>query len=157
MNTLVLGLGNPILSDDGVGIQAAEAVRDALAEQGAAAPTEVATACLGGLALMEAMLGYDRVILIDAFLPRDRVPGRVHRMTFDDLRALSQTEHSASPHDTSLAGAVALGQALGLPLPQEIIIYAVEVDNVADFGEQPTPAVAAAIPRTVGAVLSELR
>ncbi|MCU0494661.1 MAG: hydrogenase maturation protease [Chloroflexaceae bacterium] len=154
MATLVLGMGNPILSDDGIGFCVAEAVRESLAD---APDVAVGTASLGGLALMEAMLGYEHVILIDALLRPNPRPGAIHRLTLDDLRALSPTEHSASPHDTSVVTALELGRQVGLPVPRDVVIYAVEVANVLDFSDRMTPAVAEAVPEVAEAVLQELQ
>ncbi len=161
MKTLILGIGNPILTDDGVGILVAEAVEQRLrAEQadlmrGPEAPATAAVG-VGGLALMEAMLGYERVILIDAMLRANATPGRLHQLSLAELEALSPTEHSSSPHDTSLTAALALGRSIGLPLPAEVVIFAVEVSNILDFAETPTAAVAAAIPHATAAVLDYL-
>lgn len=159
MNTLVLGLGNPILTDDGVGVRVAEAVQ---AQLPAGAPVDVREVSVGGLTLMESMVGYDRVIVIDAMIVdamvrRDGTPGAIRRMTLEDLEAISPTQHSASTHDTSLVTALAVGWRMGLHLPEDVIIYAVDVANVVDFGDEPTPAVAAAIPEVAAAVLAELR
>ncbi len=161
MKTLVLGLGNPILTDDGVGVRVAEAVREALPPN---TSIEVSEASVGGLRLMERVLGYDRVILIDAIYrpsttanqaPSDK-PGTIHRMTLTDLKTISPTQHSASAHDTSLITALEMAQRMELPLPREFIIYAIEVENILDFGDKPTPAVAEAIPKVTAAVLDEL-
>ncbi len=155
VKTLVLGLGNPILTDDGVGVHVAEGVRDALPP---GTPIEVSEASVGGLRLMERVIGYDRVILIDALHGSAYChPGAIHRLTLDDLRRISPTQHSASAHDTSLITALKMGQRMGLSLPGEFIIYGVEVENIIDFGNEPTPAVAAAIPEVVKAVLGELK
>jgi hydrogenase maturation protease len=166
MKTLVLGLGNPILTDDGVGVLVAEAVREALPSDTA---IDVSEASVGGLRLMERVVGYDRVILIDALhnpienqagqhpaASLGRNPGAIHRLTLEDLRNISPTQHSASAHDTSLITALEMGERIGLSLPKEFIIYAVEVENIIDFGEEPTPAVAEAIPKVTAAVLEEL-
>jgi hydrogenase maturation protease len=153
MKTLVLGLGNPILTDDGVGVKVAEAVRAALPPDSCVDVTEVS---VGGLRLMEAMLGYDRVILIDAFQHDDVQPGTIRRMALEELQAVSPTQHSASPHDTNLVTALELGQRIGLHLPEEITIYAIGVENVTYFSEEPTPAVAQAIPDVTAAVLAQL-
>ncbi|NCC32937.1 MAG: hypothetical protein EOM24_13105, partial [Chloroflexia bacterium] len=83
-------------------------------------------------------------------------PGRIHRLTLEDLEANRATVHSASSHDTRFETALALGRQMGFPLPNEIIIYAIEVTNVIDFSEQITPAVARAIPQTIRAIMSEL-
>jgi hydrogenase maturation protease len=153
LKTLVLGLGNPILTDDGVGVRVAEAVRAALPIDSL---IEVREVSLGGLALMETMVGYDRVILIDAWQSQNGQPGTIHRMTLDDLEAIIPTQHSASPHDTNLNTALRMGRRLGLLLPEKIIIYAVEVANITDFSEEPTSAVTQAIPKVTASVLAEL-
>lgn len=152
--TLILGLGNPILSDDGVGVRVAEAVRAALPPD---SPIETDEACAGGLELLERLLGYRRVFLVDALYPGSGQPGAVHRLTLADLRAISPTQHSASAHDASLATAWDMAERLALPLPQELTIYAIEVENIIDFGEEPTPAVARAVPQVAAAILGELR
>jgi hydrogenase maturation protease len=182
VKTLVLGLGNPILTDDGVGVRVAEAIQAALGRVREAhawgvgprceplpdapavvlapgAEVEVMEVSVGGLTLMETMIGYERVILIDAFDFGNVQPGEVQRMTLADLRSISPTQHSASPHDASLATAFALGQQMGLALPavDQVIIYAVGVENVFDFSDEPTPAVAAVIPAVTAAVLAELQ
>lgn len=155
MKTIVVGLGNPILTDDGVGVKVAYAVRDALASEGRN-DVAVTEASVGGLRLMEMMVGYDRAILVDALQHPDAKPGTIHRMSLDDLRAISPTQHSACAHDTSLTTALEMGRQMGLALPKEVSIYAVGVEDVLCFGEEPTPAVAKAIPNVITAVLTEL-
>lgn len=150
---LVLGLGNPILTDDGVGVRVAETVRMALPPD---SPIDVSEASVGGLGLMERLLGYDQVILIDALHNEKNIPGVIHRLSLDDLQTISPTQHSASVHDTSLITALEMGECMGLPLPKELIIYAIEVENITNFGEEPTPAVKQAIPKVAAAVLAEL-
>ncbi len=156
MKTLIIGLGNPILTDDGVGVKVAYAIEDELSSKETDNIT-VTEASVGGLRLMEMMVGYDRVILVDAMIKKNGKPGTIHKLTIDDLRDISPTQHSASSHDTTLVTALDMGHQLGMPLPKEIVIYAIEVENVLDFNDQPTAAVAAAIPRATKAVLEELQ
>jgi hydrogenase maturation protease len=157
MKTLVIGLGNPLLTDDGVGVKVAYEIEKELVDE-MREYVDVTEVSAGGLRLMEAMVGYDRVILIDAILQQnDNQPGKITRMTLDDLRAISPTQHSASAHDTTLVTALDAGRELGLSLPDEIIIFAIEVENVMDFSEEPTPNVASAIPKVKDAVFEELR
>lgn len=153
MKTLILGLGNPILTDDGVGVLVAESVRSRLP---ADSEVDVAEVSVGGLTLMESMLGYERVILIDAILARAHKPGDIKRMTLAELRTLTQTQHASSPHDVNLVTAFEMGQKMGVHLPENVIIFAIGVENVSDFGDQPTPSVAAAIPVATEAVLREV-
>jgi hydrogenase maturation protease len=151
LKTLVLGLGNPILTDDGIGIHV---VRELMARS---LPDNVtcAEASVGGLRLLEVIAGYERVILVDAIQTRNGKPGDIHRLHADDLRA---SLHAGSTHDLSLAGALRLGRSMGMALPEDksIVIIAVEVEDVLTFDEKCTPAVAAAIPRAAEAVLAEL-
>jgi hydrogenase maturation protease len=153
LRALVLGLGNPILTDDGVGIH----VVRALAMHVLAGEWDVtcAEASVGGLRLLDVLAGYDRVILVDAIQTLGGSPGQLYRFGPDDLQ---QSRHSGSTHDLTLAGALLLGRDLGMSLPQDeaIIILAIEVEDVCTFGESCTPAVAAAIPRAVETVLAEL-
>lgn len=156
MKTLVIGLGNPILTDDGVGVKVAYELERTLGDE--LRECVCITECsVGGLRLMEAMVGYDRVILIDALLSQNgNKPGRISRMTLGELTMISATQHSASAHDTTLVTALDTGRELGLNLPDEIIIFAIEVENVIDFSEGLTQEVAAAVPKVTDAVLAEL-
>ena len=145
-------MGNTILTDDGVGIHVARAAQARHKEK--ATPDEVVfgEASVGGLRLLEVIVGYDGLVLVDAIQTVDGRPGDVHLLGPGDLPSM----HSGSTHDLSLSGALSLGRALQLKLPQDeaIVIVAVEVEDVLTFGEECTPAVAAAIPVAAGAVLS---
>ncbi len=153
MKTLVLGLGNPILTDDGVGIRVVRAAANQCPQHLGVAFTE---ASVGGLRLLDVLNGYDRVILIDAIQTRDGEPGSVYKLGLGELRA---SLHAGSTHDLSLSGALALGRKLGMRLPSDddLTILAIEVENVLTLGETCTPAVKRAIPRAVAATLAELQ
>jgi hydrogenase maturation protease len=155
--TLILGLGNPILTDDGVGVLVAREIERRIDKK--AHPDLVITeASVGGLRLMEAVLDYQLVVLIDAYYlnPETTNPGKIHRLELEDLRAVTPTQHSTSAHDTSLIIALDAAQEMGYQIPENFIIYAVEVENILDFSETPTPAVAAAIPIVAEMVIQEL-
>jgi hydrogenase maturation protease len=148
--TLILGLGNPILSDDGVGPAVARELESRLDLQEAT----VIEASLGGLNLLDLIVGYDRVIIIDAIKTKDGRAGQIYRL---DPDALTTTRYTASPHDVNLVTALALGKKLGLAMPSKIDIFAVEVTETELFSEECTPPVAAAIPECVKMILGELR
>jgi len=149
VRTLILGLGNPILGDDAVGVLAA---RQLAARLQGRPGVEVDEDYHGGLRLMERLAGYDRAILIDAICTGVHPPGTLLRLGPDEM----PTQHTASAHDVNLPTALRLAAAMGLGAPQDIAIFAVEAENVLEFDEQCTPAVAAALPRVVEAVLAEL-
>lgn len=154
--TLVVGLGNPILGDDGIGWRVAEAVVEELAARGSAPAVEVECLALGGLSLMERLVGYKRAIIVDAVQTADGRPGTVYTLSLNDLPDLS-AGHTTAIHDTSLQNALRLGRSMGASLPEEIDVVAVEAERVYDFSEALTPAVAAAVPEATNAVLLLLR
>jgi len=151
MRTVVVGLGNTLLADDGVGIYV---VRE-LAARGLPPHVEVAEASVGGLRLLNVITGYERAILVDAIQTPAGRPGDLYLLGPGDLQA---SRHAGSTHDMSLPAALALGRRLGMALPDDenLTIIAIEVEDVLDFAEECTPAVAAAIPRAVDAVWEEL-
>jgi hydrogenase maturation protease len=143
--TLIVGLGNPILGDDGIGWRIAERVQARLgAEPERVQNPEVDCLALGGLSLMERLVGYQRVIIIDAITTHQNPPGTV---TCFPLEALTEhaTGHTTAAHDTSLKTAIAVGRSMGAVLPEAITIVAVEIEQIYDFSEELTPEVAAAI------------
>ncbi|MFL7812848.1 MAG: hydrogenase maturation protease [Anaerolineales bacterium] len=155
--TIVIGLGNPILTDDGVGVLVARLVEKRVNLDNNPWLT-ITEASAGGMRLMERTLDYQRVVLIDAYYldPTATTPGKIHQLTLEDLRTGAPTQHSTSAHDTSLVTALDAARQLGYSVPEEFSIYAVEVENILEFGEEPTPRVAEAIPQVAELVLDDL-
>jgi len=149
MKTLVLGLGNPILSDDGVGIKVVHEV----ANQSNSPQVTVAETSTAGLSLLDSIVGYDKVIIIDAVQTREGHAGQIYRMGLQDF---SSAKHFSSPHQINLVTALELGKMLDLAMPQEITIFAVEAKDITNFSEKCTPEVERAIPEVVKMVLEEL-
>jgi hydrogenase maturation protease len=149
MKTLVLGLGNPILSDDGVGIQVAREV----ANQFNSPQVTVAETSGAGLNLLDSIVGYDKVIIIDAIQTREGHSGQIYRIGPEDF---SLTKHFSSPHQINFATALELGKMLDLAMPPTITIFAVEAKDITSFSEKCTPEVEQAIPEVVKMVLQEL-
>ena len=154
---LVVGLGNPILGDDGVGWRVAEAVGDSIpASNGRTQDIEIECFALGGLSLMEHLVGYEKAIIIDSIQTRDGEPGQVYCLSLDDLPDFS-TGHTTAAHDTSLQTAMRLGRTMGVDLPEEVALVGIEAKHVYDFSEELSPSVAAAVPEAVRAVLELLQ
>lgn len=150
MRTLVLGLGNPIVSDDSVGLHVVAELRTRLA---GVPEIEVDEDYWGGLKLMERMIGYDRAVVIDA-IQTGAAPGTILQLRTNGL----PTQRSASAHDANLATALSLGRKAGMHLPpdEEVILVGIEAADILNFGEQLTPEVEAAIPRAVALVMEVL-
>jgi hydrogenase maturation protease len=145
--TLVLGLGNPILCDDAVGPKVALMMAERLEEL---PHVDVTEASVGGLRILDLVVGYKRLILIDAIRTGKAPPGTLIRLKPGDL---TSSIHLASPHDVNLPTALELGRVHGLAIPETIHIYAVEVDDVSTFSEACTPAVERAVPEIAEEIL----
>jgi hydrogenase maturation protease len=147
--TIVIGVGNPILTDDGVGWRVARELRSRLADRG---NVDVIELCAGGIAIMEALVGYDRAVVVDSMEGGGK-PGSVYRVAPDGLEG---TRNSACAHDTTFRAALETGGLLGLALPGRIEIWGIEPGDVGTFGEDLSEAVAHAVPRVVDGVLRTL-
>lgn len=143
--TLVIGLGNPYVSDDAVGIVVA---RRLAAELPARPGLDFTEAQVGGLRLMDVMQGYDRAVIVDAMLT-GAAPGTLRDFTLDDLLA---TKNTVSSHDGDLKSALEAGRLAGLALPREVRIVGVEAVDVVTFAERLSPAVARAVPAAAARV-----
>jgi hydrogenase maturation protease len=152
MKTIVVGLGNPILGDDGVGWKVVEEITKQLP-----ADSQVDAVCLslGGLGLMEHLIGYQRAIIVDAFASEDQ-PGFIMVMKLSDLPNYS-AYHTASAHDTSLQNAIELGRSMGAQLPDEVEIVGIATKRIYDFSEELSPSVAEAVPFAARIVIDLLK
>lgn len=153
-STIIVGLGNPILGDDGVGWRVAEEVhKQILLDPALGKDVVIECLSLGGLSLMEHLIGYKRAILIDAVNLNQSPQGSIYHLSLDELPDYA-AGHLTSAHDTSLQTALRLGQSMGAQLPEEIIIIGIESENVYDFSEELSPPVAEALPKAVKSVLN---
>ena len=155
MKTIVVGLGNPLLGDDGVGWRVAEEVKQQLGDHSA---VTVECYSLSGLSLMEQLIGFDRVILIDSLNTGRHEQGEVVTFTLDSLEDLTYG-HSASAHDASLKTALGVGRSMGerLPADRDVHVVAIEAQHVYEFKEELSPAVAASVSVAVDKVCELLK
>jgi hydrogenase maturation protease len=149
MKTIVIGLGNPILGDDGVGWKVAEAVKQQLASD---SPVDVEFLSLGGISLMEQLIDYERAILVDA-VTSDQETGSVIVSNLNEMPDHSAF-HIASAHDTSLQNALKLGKSMGVSLPKEVSVVGIVTDHIYDFSESLSPAVARAVSKATKIVIN---
>jgi hydrogenase maturation protease len=148
LGTVVIGVGHPYRSDDAVGL----AVLGLLADRNPSGLTLIASTG-EPTELIEAWDSADMAIIIDALHHPYAEPGRVHHFVVD-LAALDEQElpSAASSHGIELGQALALADALDR-LPNQLILYAIEVRDVG-FGDGLTPPVETAA-RTVATEISE--
>jgi hydrogenase maturation protease len=147
---LVLGLGNDILCDDAVGLRVAAAAREQLAGQDG---VTVLQSSEMGLALLDEMVGFDILMVVDAVQTGRAAPGCLREVAGGDLKLLAAT----SPHFLGLGEAIALGRELGLAVPKRVRIFAVEVEDALTVSTRMTPALEAALPGLVERVVAAAR
>jgi len=146
--TLILGLGNPLRGDDGVGVRVVESLSKL------ALPNEVEVVDGGtqGLGLVTLLEGRQRVILVDA-ADMGQKPGQFVRFTLDEARILGDNP-SMAIHEAGLRDVLVLAQALKV-LPDQVIIFGVQpakIEGDSALGAQ----VEATLPSLVRAVLAEI-
>lgn len=152
---LVIGLGNPILGDDGVGWKVVEEVEAELKDR---EDLKFDYLSLGGLLLMENMEGYEDVLIVDSIITGTKPNGTIFSLPLSRLPNLS-AGHTTAIHDTSLVTALNIGRKMGMVLPEDddVWVVAVEAEYVYDFSEDLSEPVQAAVPQAVNVVLDVLR
>jgi len=148
MKPLVLGLGNELLGDDGVGILAARRLAGELAGQ-----ADVVECNQSGIALLDVLIGYQQAVIIDAIFADGAAPGTIRRLSPAGLG----TVISPSPHYTGLPEMIMIADRLGLEFPRDIEIIAVTVADPHTIGGTMTQSVAEAVDELVDHVKEQLR
>jgi len=150
VRTLVLGVGNPILSDDGVGIHVARKLK----EKNVPGVT-IEELAASGLELLDLVVGYDQVIIIDAIKTKDGRPGDFYELEEKDFE---RSIHGSSPHGINIATALALGRKI-VPdkMPKQVLFIAVEADDVVNVSERLTQKIQEAVPIIVNKIVEEIK
>jgi hydrogenase maturation protease len=134
--TRVLCLGNDLLADDAFGIEVAELIRTQV-------PTvEVVEASVGGFHLLDYLQDVSRLVVVDSIQTGRSAPGTIYVLREDDVVSVP----GGSPHYIGLFETLSLARTLQQPVPEEVIILAVEVADCTSMGAPLHPAVKAAVP-----------
>ena len=146
MKTLVLGLGNPILGDDGIGIRVVQELRKRVNG------VEFKECSIAGVGVLDEIDGYDRVVIIDAIKTGTGDPGTIYKLKLENF---DKTCPMGS-HGCGLATVIELGRRIGYKVPKVIDIYAIEVKNNEEFGEDLTPELAKQMDNIVETIAKEI-
>jgi hydrogenase maturation protease len=147
---VIIGLGNELLTDDGVGIRVVRELRkrplsnDAVLEE----------LSVGGLPLLEYIAGFERCIIVDAVVTGRHPPGTAYRFV---QGADPPPFNMTSSHQIDLAQILSLATLMGWDLPRSLTVYGVEAADITTFRDGCTEEVSRAIPLIVEAVCSELK
>lgn len=146
--TLVLGLGNILLSDEGVGVRAVEA----LVEKAPLPPdVEVLDGGTSGMDLLDQIAGRARLVVVDA-VRTGRSPASVVRLAGDEVPAFFSSK--LSPHQLGLSDVLAVLRLMEAA-PARITVIGIEPVSL-DLGLELSPAVAARLPEVVALIEAEL-
>lgn len=146
---MVLGIGNPIVRDDGIGPRIIAELRG----RNLFPDVTLIETSLAGMSLVEILAGYTHAIIIDAIQTGQKA-GTLYRLTPDSFQSWDQ--EPATQHNIGILEALRCGRQLDMSMPQEVVFIAVEAEDVCNFGEGLTPAVEKVVPDVVSAVMSEL-
>lgn len=151
MKTLVLGIGNPILGDDGVGVHVAQDLAKKIRDKN----VDIKDVNFDGLNLLELIVGYDKLIIIDAIMTEDGKAGEIYRTKPEEV---CEPVYSAiSTHHFNLASTIEIGKRLfPKEIPKEVTIFAVGTRQVTKVTEEMTEEVEKAVPKIVSLVLEEI-
>ncbi|MGD0260727.1 MAG: hydrogenase maturation protease [Verrucomicrobiota bacterium] len=147
---LLLGLGNDILTDDAIGLHVVHALQQELAGHPS---LDIRETTEMGLALLDYITGYSAVVIVDSIQTGKAPPGFLHEL---DAAALTRLT-GRTPHFVGISETLALGRHLGLAMPQQVTIFAIEVEDPFTLGAALTPALQAALPGIVARIRAALQ
>ena len=144
MRTLVIGVGNLLRTDDGVGIH--------LINKLSKTDTEIDTfdAAMGSIEILEAMKGYERVIIVDS-IDTGVEPGTIYRVNLASGEKPPVITHS---HGTDIHTILELGRQLyGDGMPKDIILIAIEAEDTTTINDKLTKRVQEAMDEVLQKIL----
>lgn len=144
----VIGVGNTLMGDDGVGVRVAELLRDELPQ---VPEVEVVTGGVAGMALMPAVMTADEVVFVDA-LAMDAEPGAIFR--FDPDEAGVSGLRSTTSHGMGIPYLITNARMQG-HFPG-FLVYAVQIDDIMLGPDTLSKRVEAAVPQVVDMIVGDV-
>ena len=148
---IILGMGNKFFGDDGVGIIIAEKLSEILKDQKNIAVEETNW---GGFRIIDLLSGYKNAIVVDALKTGKMPVGYIHNLDYKDL---IHSVRMVSFHDVNFATAVEFAKEIGRPMPENITVFAIEVEETDHFSETLTPKVMEAIDICIQMIMEEIK
>ena len=146
---LIYGIGNPYRCDDTAGIKVAELLQNKTNKSN----ITIKSGSIDGLAMLDEILGYDRVIFIDSITTKDGKPGDIYKIKVNQIK---NTPSLSASHGIDFVTAIEMGKKLGYKMPKNIDIYAIEIEDNTSFNEECTEKVRASIPETVNRIMKDI-
>ena len=150
MKIVILGMGNTLLSDDGIGIVIANKLHDIYEENEF---VDVRETSWGGFRIIDLLSGYDSAIVIDAIKTGEQPVGTIQRSTPSDF---VHSVRMTAFHDINFATALEFARQLGIPMPKDISIYTIEVEETERICENLTHSVRSAVEQCINEIKKEV-
>jgi hydrogenase maturation protease len=146
---LVLGIGSPLICDDGVGFKVVEDIKARNIPD-----LDLDQQSVSGLDLIEIMMDYQKVVVVDAIVTEKFPAGTVMLLQPEDFK---NALHGTNPHEANIHMAIELGRRLAPDrMPKDIQFIAIEVNDVWTVTDIMTEEVENAVPVAAEAVLKVL-
>jgi hydrogenase maturation protease len=145
----IIGLGNEFLADDGVGIRVVRDLKKQLKLDGIV----FEELSVGGIQLLDYIVGTEECIIIDAITSGTQPVGTLYRFIQD---ADHEPVKLTSSHQIDLSQVLALAKLLGAALPKKLTVYGIEAKDVTTFQDNCSNQVSSAIPRLVSLICRDI-
>ena len=147
-NGILIGLGSPIMSDDGIGLLVAAEVHKRVSD------FDLDITCGGGLEVVDILQSYRVAVVIDAMVTGRFDPGALVRLDVDtDITTL----RSGPSHALNFVEALEVARSCNAPLPETIVVYAIEVKEVRTVSEKVSKVLLDRIPEMVEEIVQDMQ
>jgi len=145
----IIGLGNEYLSDDGAGIRVVRELRNRISNR----HIVFEELAIGGLQLLDFVVGYKHCIIIDAITSGQCAPGTLFKFI---QKPDEEPVSLSSSHQIDLGQVLGLAKFMGAELPETLTVYGVEVSDITTFRDACTEEVSRALPLLVERICNDL-
>ncbi len=145
---LLLGLGNTILKDDGIGIYAVRGIKDRYVNK----RWDFEESSLSGCKLIDIILDYQNVLIVDSVLMQSKDPGEILKFAIEDLK----TPFGQSPHYVGLPYMLKLARLMKLKIPEKIKVVAINIKDPYTIHEGLSPEIEKRLPDFIKEIENEM-
>jgi len=145
---ILIGLGNPIMSDDGIGLLVSIKVHELIPD------CDLELSPAGGFEVVDLILGYRRAVIIDSMVTGNHPPGSVLRIDTDSTLETLRTGHS---HGINFLEAIEVARSCDAEMPGEVIIYGIEVEDPFSLGQEVSESLLDAVDGIAREIAGDLR
>jgi hydrogenase maturation protease len=150
---LVLGMGNPLLCDDSIGLRVVESAEKTIC--GKSARTAFKKNYSGGIDLLYDLVGFHKALIVDSLVTGNAPAGYCHEFSLTSIDKAVR-EHCVFAHGISMSSVFRIGAQCGYPMPDETVILAIESHDVTTFSEELSPSLEASMEGIIRKIIATL-